>query len=167
MPATHFDSGEFPFAVQAPIFPRAADRQPAQNFARALEELQRHLQPRRAFRLVDPDGGELEIPEGVFNLIREMAAVLARGDALTLIPLGQRLTTQQAASILNISRQYLIRLLEKGEIPYDRTGSHRRLRIEDVLAYRERRSQTRRQALNELVALSEECGGYDEPDPER
>ena len=70
--------------------------------------------------------------------------------------------TQQAADLLNISRQYLVRLLEEGRIPYTRTGKHRRLRIDDVVAYKQARDHERSESLDELARLSDELGGYDE-----
>jgi excisionase family DNA binding protein len=91
-----------------------------------------------------------------------VAEVLARGDAITLIPVHQELTTQQAADLLNISRQYLVRLLEEGKIPYTRTGKHRRLRIDDVVAYKQARDRERGESLDELARLSNELGGYEE-----
>lgn len=72
------------------------------------------------------------------------------------------MTTQQAADLLNVSRQYLVRLLEEGRIPFTRTGKHRRLRIEDVLAFKEHRDRERCAGLDELARMSEEVGGYDE-----
>ena len=98
----------------------------------------------------------------MYGLAR-IAEVLARGDALTIVPVGAVMTTQQAADLLNVSRQYLVRLLDDGKIPYDRTGKHRRLKIEDVLAYKQKRDLERDEKLGELAKLTEELGGYDEP----
>jgi excisionase family DNA binding protein len=98
----------------------------------------------------------------VFYILARVAEVMARGDAITVVPVGKELTTQQAADLLNVSRQYLVRLLDEGRIPYTKTGKHRRLRVEDVLHYKEERDKERRAALDELTQLSEESGGYDE-----
>ena len=115
-----------------------------------------------ACAMVGPHGERLPIPSALLQIIERAAVVLARGDALTVVPIGQILTTQEAADILNVSRQYLVRLLDAGTIPCSRTGTHRRLRIEDVLSYKEQRDRERRAALDELTALSEEFGGYAE-----
>ena len=113
-------------------------------------------------RLVGPSGDAIPIPEAVFYVLERVAEVLARGDSITIVPVGKEMTTQQAADMLNVSRQYLVRLLEEGRIPYTRTGKHRRLRIEDVLAFKEQRERERGASLDELARMSEEVGGYDE-----
>ena len=122
-----------------------------------------HPPKRRApkCRLVGPDGESLPIPESIFYLLERVVEVMARGDAITLVPVGKEVTTQQAAELLNFSRQYLVRLLDKGQIPYRRTGKHRRLRIEDVLAFKEQRDKDRRAGLRELSRMTQEFGGYD------
>src|SRR5215208_7122618 len=92
-----------------------------------------------ACRLVGPQGESFVIPESVFYALARVVEVLARGDAITIVPVGKELTTQQAADLLNVSRQYLVRLLDEKRIEHTRTGKHRRLRIEDVLAFKEQR----------------------------
>ena len=118
--------------------------------------------PEARCSLVGPRGETIELPEPIFHILARVAEVLARGDAITVIPVHQELTTQQAADLLNISRQYLVRLLEEGKIPYTRTGKHRRLRIDDVVAYKQARDRERSDSLDELARLSDELGGYDE-----
>jgi excisionase family DNA binding protein len=115
-----------------------------------------------ACRLVGPQGESIVIPEAVFRVLERVVDVMARGDAITIVPVGRELTTQQAADLINVSRQYLVRLLEEGRIPFTRTGKHRRLRIEDVLAFKAHRDRERGDALSELTNLSEEFGGYEE-----
>jgi len=133
----------------------------------ALHQLLDHMgQPRRKrapqCQLVGPKGEATEIPESVFYVLERVAEVLARGDAITIVSVGKELTTQQAADLLNVSRQYLVRLLEEEKLPFTKTGKHRRLRIEDVLAFKERRDHDRNGALDELAELSQEFGGYAE-----
>ncbi len=113
-------------------------------------------------RLVGPGGESIPVPESVFFVLERVAEVLARGDAITVVPVGKELTTQQAADLLNVSRQYLVRLLNEKRIPHTKVGKHRRLRIEDVLAFNEKRDAERRSALDELTQISEEVGGYSE-----
>lgn len=86
---------------------------------------------------------------------------IARGQAMTLVPHGKELTTQQAADLLHVSRPHLVKLLDEDTIPHYKVGTHRRVRIEDALAYRQARASVRRDKLDELTRLSEELeGGY-------
>lgn len=105
-----------------------------------------------ACRLVGPHGEEVVIPQAVFYVLERVAEVLARGDSLTIVPVGKQLTTQQAADLLNVSRQYLVRLLDEGRVPFTKTGKHRRLRIEDVLAFKKKRDEERRSFAQCAVA---------------
>src|SRR5438270_6252725 len=108
--------------------------------------------------LVAPDGQETALDPGAYDILAHVLEQIKDGKAVRLISYGKDLTTQQAADILNISRQYLIRLLDRDEIPYKKVGSHRRLRVDDVLAYRRRRSALRREALGNLTRASQEMG---------
>lgn len=117
---------------------------------------------REPCKLVGPEGKELVIPESVFYLLERVAEVLSRGDSITIVPVGQELTTQQAANLLNVSRQYLVRLLDGGRIPFTKTGRHRRVRVDDVLTFKAQRDRDRLEKLDELSELSQRFGGYDE-----
>lgn len=115
-----------------------------------------------SYSLIGPHGEKLELSKGIFYILARVAEVLERGDAISVVPVHKELTTQQAADLLNISRQYLVRLLDEGKIPHTRTGKHRRLRIDDVLAFKQMRSRERTESLDELTRLSAELGGYGE-----
>lgn len=130
--------------------------------SRAIEEMAQ-APKRRAPRcqLVGPDGAATSIPESIFYVLERVAEVMARGDAITVVPVGKEVTTQQAADLLNVSRQYLVRLLDEGRIPFRKTGKHRRVRVEDVLAFKDQRDKDRRAGLRELSRLTQEFGGYD------
>ena len=122
-----------------------------------------HLRRRRgACKLVGPSGEAFAIPESLFYVLERVAEVMARGDSITIVPVGKEMTTQQAADVLNVSRQYLVRLLDEGRIPFTKTGRHRRVRVEDVLAFKEQRDRERKAGLDELAELSGKFGGYDE-----
>lgn len=110
--------------------------------------------------LVGPSGERVPIPGSVFEALRVVVDGMARGQTMTLMPHGARLTTGQAAEILNISRQHLVRLIDAGKVPCERTETHRRLRIEDVLKFRARRMQERRDAMTKLIVETEAAGGY-------
>ncbi|MEL6347421.1 MAG: helix-turn-helix domain-containing protein [Myxococcota bacterium] len=113
------------------------------------------------YKLVSPHG-EVELPLSVYLVLKRIIEVLARGDAITVIPVEKELTTQQAANILNVSRQYVVRLLDDGRIPHRKAGTHRRIRMEDLMAYKRQRDRDRMASLDDLSRLSQEFGGYDE-----
>lgn len=100
--------------------------------------------------LTDSRGAPLELPEPLHDLLLRGVHELRRGNRVSLLSFGRLLTTQQAAELLGMSRPYLVRLLEQGELPYEMVGTHRRLRLDDVLAYRRVRSDRRRETLREL-----------------
>ena len=129
-----------------------------------LLEIARALAPdaHESTRILGPKGEELTLPEPVYYLLERIVEVLASGDAVTVVPVGKLLTTQQVADVLNVSRQYVVRLLDDGKIPHRKVGKHRRCKIEDVVAYKNQRDQDRRGKLDDLTALSEEMGGYED-----
>lgn len=112
-------------------------------------------------KLVGPHGEEIELPESLFQVLRQLVYHLARGQAVSVVPVNKELTTQQAADILNVSRPFLIKLLEQGEIPFIKTGSHRRVRFSDLMAYKRRRDAERQRALAHLTEMSQEMGLYE------
>jgi excisionase family DNA binding protein len=112
----------------------------------------------RKTRLVGPDGEGIVLPASAFEALRAVVSGMAQGMAMTLIRSGRELTTQEAADLLRISRPSVIRLLEDGTIPFHKVGTHRRIDVEDVLAYRAKRNEQRRAALRELTEISEEIG---------
>lgn len=130
--------------------------------SRALEGML-HRPKRKAPRckLVGPKGEAIALPESVFLVLERVAEVMARGDSITVVPVGKEVTTQQAADLLNLSRQYLVRMLDEGRIPFRKVGKHRRVRMEDVLEFKVKRDKDRRAGLRELSQLTQEFGGYD------
>jgi excisionase family DNA binding protein len=102
----------------------------------------------------------LVVPREATVMFAQILALLAAGQGVQLIPDAAELTTQQAADFLNVSRPYLIGLLETEEIPFRLVGTHRRIRFEDLREYRRRDDLSRRQAADELTQLSEELGLY-------
>jgi excisionase family DNA binding protein len=100
------------------------------------------------YLLVGPDRSEqVEIPAEVYRVLHQVIEALSQGLAVTVAPQLQTMTTQQAAELLGVSRPTLVRLLETGRIPYERAGTHRRVLLRDVLAYREERREAQYQAL--------------------
>lgn len=90
----------------------------------------------------------------------ELLDAATRGETVEIEALPAELTTGQAADLLGVSRPTVVSLVDRGELPARKIGTHRRLRVEDVLAYRARRREQRRTALDELTAVSEDLGLY-------
>jgi excisionase family DNA binding protein len=114
-------------------------------------------------KIVEADGTErtVAIPTAAYRLLVDVLAQMAQGNAVTLIPIHAELTTQEAADLLNVSRPYLIKQIEAGEIPHHKIGRHRRIRFDDLMGYKERGDRVRSQSLDELVAQTEALGLYD------
>lgn len=135
----------------------------AEPYAEAARFVRAHR--REHLRLVASNGESLELPDPLAEVLDSAADALASGATVSVLPTETLLTTTQAAEVLGVSRPTLVRLLELGEISYARPGTHRRLKLSDVLAYRERRRQ-RRLALEDMVKVAAEAGLYDIPDEE-
>ncbi|MBD3618503.1 MAG: helix-turn-helix domain-containing protein [Chromatiales bacterium] len=110
---------------------------------------------------VQLDGIELILPRDALALLRDILTEMAQGNAVTLVPRHAELTTQEAANLLNVSRPHLIKLLEEGQIPFTRTGTHRRIRYEDLIAYKAERDRQSKEAMEELARQAQELDmGY-------
>lgn len=95
----------------------------------------------------DGEGDQVELPESMYQLLRQVVDALTAGRAVTVAPRSTTLTTQQAADLLGVSRPTVVRLIDAGEIPAERPGTRRQVRLSDVLSYRERRRQGQYAAL--------------------
>ncbi|MER5989998.1 helix-turn-helix domain-containing protein [Streptomyces viridosporus] len=100
----------------------------------------------------------LVLPRPVAEIFASMLAALANGQGVQIMPVDAVLTTQQAADMLNVSRPYLIGLLESGEIPYKLVGRHRRIRFADLRQYLREDDAKRKEAADELMELDQELG---------
>lgn len=127
-------------------------------FRRIVAQLREEQHP----ELVMPDGTRIGLPDEVAMVLRDVVTAMAEGKAVTVAPHHTTLTTQQAADLLGVSRPTLIKLLEDEQIPYSQPGRHRRLRLSDVLDYRERIRHDRDRNLDELADLSDEAGLYED-----
>ena len=144
--------------VEAVVHP---DPSEADQFSVLRDQIDSVFTGPQAPYLLGLDGERIELPDSAFEALRLVIEMLARGESITLVPHGKELTSQRAADMLRVSRPHLIKLLDRGELPFHRVGTHRRIRVEDVLAYRKRRASERKAALDELARLSEELpGGY-------
>lgn len=111
--------------------------------------------------LVGADGERQELPDSVFRLLKDIARNMQLGRAVVLVAENQQLTTQRAADLLGVSRPHLIKLLEAGDLPYHKAGSHRRIYLKDLAAYQRRRDAERKAALNRIAKEAFESGLYE------
>jgi excisionase family DNA binding protein len=150
---------------QKPLIPTETD---AQLSAQSSLALAAHLPLQgsvQRFKLVEMDGGgeqEVIIPAVAFQLLVDILSEMAQGNAVTLMPTHAELTTQEAANLLNVSRPFLVKLIDSGEIPCRRVGRHRRVLLADLMSYKQQTDHQRMQALDELAAQAQELGmGYE------
>ncbi len=136
-------------------------RLPSAHEQEAANQLRRILASRMTgdedarLKIADDHGktSEIVLTPALSALLMDLLRHVGRGDAVTLVPVGQMLTTQQAADILNVSRPFLIGLLEKREIPHEMVGRHRRIRATDLFDYKGKRDEARSKALSELAEI--------------
>lgn len=110
--------------------------------------------------LIGQNGEHVEIPPTIFQALRAAVDAMKAGRPVTLMPVGHELTSQEAADILLVSRPHLIKLLDRGEMPFHRVGRNRRIRLDDVLSYQARRAQERERLLTQLAQDAQDAGGY-------
>lgn len=105
--------------------------------------------------------GRRPLPPEIIEVLLTVAEAMARGLAVTVAPVHTTLTTQQAADLLGVSRPTLVGLLEQGQIPYEKPGRHRRVRLADLLDHQRRIRDQQATALDEMVERAESAGLYD------
>lgn len=148
-------------------FQRTDPTPPSANDARIAGESARRLAPalKAASEIVQLRVGDetgtnesVAIPNAAFRMLVDILAQMANGNAVQIIPQQAELTTQEAARLLNMSRPYVVRLLDDGRIPSHRTGTHRRVMLQDVLTFKAAHRRARVAALDRLSDLDQELG---------
>ncbi|HET6883514.1 MAG TPA: excisionase family DNA-binding protein [Pirellulales bacterium] len=136
------------------VTPTEADTRLAAESSRRLLRLVRRR--RRSLKVrVEQDEEAIAIPMSAVRLLTDILTEMAKGNAVTLVPIDAELTTQQAAELVNVSRPFLIEQLENGTIPFRKVGTHRRVLFRDLMAYKQSIDQRRLHALDELSALDQ------------
>jgi excisionase family DNA binding protein len=145
-----------------PVSAREPDIDSAKDLMKLLREELKSEKDAAGFEISVGNAGAVRISGSMLALLERAAELLAEGTSVSVVPVEEELTTQQAADLLNVSRQYVVKLLDNEELPCSMVGTHRRVRLKDVLAYKQLRDRKRREQLKELTQLSEELGGYTE-----
>lgn len=136
--------------------PSAHEREAANQLRRILAS---HASGDSKLRIIDDENkkpSEITLTPALSKLLTELLRHVGSGDAVTLVPVSQMLSTQQAADILNVSRPFLISLLDKGEMEHELVGRHRRVKAENLFAYKRTRNEKRGKALDALAELDGE-----------
>lgn len=150
-------------SVLEPVVPNRADVDQARA---AIEQLAK-LEPRAAEIAIEDAGHRMHavLPVAAVRLLQDLLREMAQGHAISLVPMHAELTTQQAADALNVSRPYLVKLLESGALPHRKVGTHRRIRFDDLMRYKHDIDAKRLMTLRKLTEESEELGLYDDLQP--
>ncbi len=138
---------------------------PAGAGGRHAAELYQQLRQRQA-KLMSPGGATQSLPGSVEEFLSQLIGSLDEGRTAALVQDDAAMTTAEGAQMLGVSRQFLIKLLERGEIPYHMVGTHRRIYLRDLLAYKTKRDSRRRKILDDLTRAEAEEGLYDLEPPD-
>lgn len=129
----------------------------------ALQRMRAALQSEQPPALLGSDGQPIPIPQAVMQILQQTVEHLVRGEYVEVEFFPSEMTLSQAAGILNVSRQFLVKLMNQGDLPVTAVGTRRRVRLHDVLRYKEQRDAKERQGLAELAQLRQEMGAYEDP----
>ena len=141
--------------------PTQMEVEEAKVFSRTLSKFASTDRAQLTIKVANGEADDIILPGHVLQILLDVLSEMSKGNAISLIPHHQEISTQEAAKLLNVSRPFLVGLLENGEIPFRKVGAHRRVKLTDVLEYKDQSDAKRLQALNELTALSQEEGmGY-------
>ncbi|MCY2939212.1 MAG: helix-turn-helix domain-containing protein [Planctomycetota bacterium] len=144
------------------VAPSEADAVLARESSRLLATRKLNRRTSACIRFVDDGEGEtVSVPTSALRLFLHLLTEMSQGHSVTLVPTHAELTTQQAADILNVSRPYVVKLLDEGKIPSRAVGKYRRVRFDDLIAYKRKDDDARAKILDQLTAEAQELGmGY-------
>jgi excisionase family DNA binding protein len=129
-----------------------------------IASIEEYLESKRgpSAKLVGPTKDGVPIPSALRRVLVAAARQLAEGNGVSVLPVMAEVSTQQAADLLNVSRPFVVGLLDRGEIPFHKVGTHRRIRLKDLLTYKRKRDVSRRSIIDRLAAEAQELGIYEE-----
>lgn len=139
------------------IVPKEDQSAPILGIAKSLQ-----AQPEASFSLQCPDGKLVPLPEPLIQVLLLAAEAMMRKRGITMIVRSEWLTTQEAADLMGYSRQVVVDLIKKDRLKASKLGTHRRIRLSDLIDYMSQEDKERVQAMADLVEHTEEFGGYDD-----
>lgn len=136
--------------------PSMPEIETAKQSSRMLSKYANADRVQLTLRTHNGEAEDIVLPGHVMQMLLDIVSEMAKGNAISLVPIHHELSTQEAANLLNVSRPHLVSLLEKGTLPHRKVGAHRRVLASDVLAYKEALTAQRNTALDTLTELSQE-----------
>lgn len=140
--------------------PNASDIAQARESSRTLAKYADQDRVTMTITSKDNSREDVVLPGSVMELLLQMLTEISRGNAINLMPLHAELTTQEVANLMNVSRPFVVKLLESGEIPHHKVGSHRRVLLVNLIEFMKANDHAREEALDELTELSQSLGVY-------
>lgn len=127
----------------------------------ALTEVLESLQKDNVEIEIEETQEKIRIPLNSLKLLAKILKITSQGKPVSIVPIATEMTTQAAADLLGCSRPHLVKLLEEGAIEYTKVGKHRRVKFEDVMAYKKRMKARQQELLIKIMNADEESGLYD------
>lgn len=141
--------------------PTKKEREIAQSSLKALSNTLAELNTEKVDIEIEGSNDKIVLPLSALKFLEDILKNMSEGKIISIVPVATEVTTQKAAEILGCSRPHLVKILEKGEIPYTKIGRHRRIMFEDVTAYKRKMKEEQRQHIIDIMAADEEDGLYD------
>lgn len=138
-----------------------SEQKVAQESCRALVSTLERLQTKNAEIEIEATQDKIKIPRVALEMLVDILKATSQGKPVTIIPIDTEMTTGAAADLLGCSRPFVVKLLEQGEIPFTKVGRHRRLKFEDVMAYKKRMKARQKELIIQIMQADEESGLYD------
>jgi excisionase family DNA binding protein len=141
--------------------PTKAEQKVASESYSALESILGHINSDEVEIEIEETNDKIKIPLSALKLLGDILKAMAQGNPISIVPVATEVTTQAAAEILGCSRPHLVKLLEDGKISYTKVGKHRRIKIDDVMIYRQQMKIQQKQNIIDIMNSDEELGLYD------
>ena len=141
--------------------PSKEERKVALESYNVLAEALEQLHTKNPEIEIEETQDKIKVPLKALKFLAKILKVISQGKPISIVPIETEMTTQAAAELLGCSRPHLVKLLEKGEIDFTKIGKHRRVKYEDIVAYKKKRKAEQKEMLIKIMTADEETGLYD------